>query len=120
VATKPQFASREKHAGRRRTKPVVQPETSRWPRSKAGRVSTRAERPQQFNGRYKIPTFQEVLDLAAPVEGPAAPIAIYPETKNPTFFPTGLRWKTSSSRCSTGPASIARLPVYVQSFERAV
>ncbi|MGH8859597.1 MAG: glycerophosphodiester phosphodiesterase family protein, partial [Polaromonas sp.] len=29
-----------------------------------GATSTDAERPQQFNGLYKVPTFQEVVDLA--------------------------------------------------------
>ena len=29
-----------------------------------GAISTDAERPQQFNGQYKIPTLQEVVDMA--------------------------------------------------------
>jgi glycerophosphoryl diester phosphodiesterase len=34
-----------------------------------------------FNGRFQIPTFQEVIDLAKK-EG----VGIYPETKHPTYF----------------------------------
>ncbi|MGH8034920.1 MAG: glycerophosphodiester phosphodiesterase, partial [Lysobacterales bacterium] len=52
-----------------------------------GAISTDAERPQQFNGMYKVPTFQEVVDLAkAQSIKTGRTIAIYPETKNPTYF----------------------------------
>jgi glycerophosphoryl diester phosphodiesterase len=34
-----------------------------------------------FNGRYRIPTFQEVIDLAKRHQ-----VGIYPETKHPTYF----------------------------------
>ena len=47
-----------------------------------GGVSTDAERPQQFNGQYKIATIQEVIDM---IKKSGRNIAIYPETKNPTF-----------------------------------
>ncbi len=85
-----------------------------------GAISTDAERPQQFNGLYKIPTFQEVVDLAkAQSKSIGRTIAIYPETKNPTYFASlGLPledkliaiikaegWNTKSA------------PIYVQSFE---
>lgn len=85
-----------------------------------GAISTDAERPQQFNGLYKIPTFQEVVDLAkAQSKSTGRTIAIYPETKNPTYFASlGLPledkliaiikaegWNTKSA------------PIYVQSFE---
>jgi glycerophosphoryl diester phosphodiesterase len=45
-----------------------------------------AERPQQFNGRFEIPTFEEVIALAqrkAQEEGRA--IGVCPETKHPTW-----------------------------------
>jgi glycerophosphoryl diester phosphodiesterase len=52
-----------------------------------GAISTDAERPQQFNGLYKVPTFQEVVDLAKSLSVKTGrTIAVYPETKNPTYF----------------------------------
>ena len=41
-----------------------------------------AERPQQFDGSFKIPTFDEVIDLAKRHH-----VGIYPETKHPTYHP---------------------------------
>ena len=38
------------------------------------------ERPTQFDGRFKIPTFDEVIDLAKRHH-----VGIYPETKHPTY-----------------------------------
>ena len=37
-------------------------------------------RPQQFDGKFKIPTFEEVIDLAKRHH-----VGIYPETKHPTY-----------------------------------
>jgi glycerophosphoryl diester phosphodiesterase len=40
-----------------------------------------------YNGRYEIPTFQEVIDLSKRLSRELArPIGIYPETKHPTYF----------------------------------
>jgi glycerophosphoryl diester phosphodiesterase len=40
-----------------------------------------------YDGRYEVPTFQEVIDLAKSLSRELArPIGIYPETKHPTFF----------------------------------
>ncbi len=43
-------------------------------------VQPLADRPQQFNGAFKIPTFEEVLALAK-----RRHVGIYPETKHPTY-----------------------------------
>lgn len=79
-----------------------------------------AERSQQFNGQFTIPTFQEVIDLAkAQTLVKNRLIGIYPETKHPTFHENlGLHitdklldvlqqagWNNSNA------------PVFVQSFE---
>jgi glycerophosphoryl diester phosphodiesterase len=48
-----------------------------------------ALRPQNtvFDGRYEIPTFQEIIDLVVTEERKLGrPIGIYPETKNPSYF----------------------------------
>jgi glycerophosphoryl diester phosphodiesterase len=51
-----------------------------------GAISTDAERPQEFNGKLKVVTFQEIIDLVkAQTAKTGRRIAIYPETKNPTF-----------------------------------
>lgn len=43
-------------------------------------------RPQQFNDRFEIPTFQEVVELAKRAsERSGRVIGIYPETKHPTY-----------------------------------
>src|SRR6185295_3543563 len=44
------------------------------------------ERPAEFNGKFPILSFQEIIDLAK-VKSQALrrPIAVYPETKNPTW-----------------------------------
>ena len=84
-----------------------------------GGISTDSERPQQFNGLYKIVTFQEIIDLAKKYSVNGRTVAVYPETKNPTYHrELGLPledklidlikaagWNTKES------------PIFVQSFE---
>lgn len=84
-----------------------------------GGTSTDSERPQQFNGLYKIVTFQEIIDLAKKYSVNGRMVAVYPETKNPTYHrELGLPledklidlikaagWNTKES------------PIFVQSFE---
>ena len=46
-------------------------------------------RPQntRFDGRFEIPTFQEVLDLRARLSRELhRPLGVYPETKHPIYF----------------------------------
>src|SRR6202035_4500607 len=44
------------------------------------------ERPKVFNGKFPIISFQEVIDIAkAKSKETGRPIAVYPETKNPTW-----------------------------------
>ncbi|MBJ7471192.1 MAG: glycerophosphodiester phosphodiesterase [Solirubrobacteraceae bacterium] len=79
-----------------------------------------AERPQQYNGRFAIPTFEEVIDLAKRrTRQTGRTIGVFPETKHPTYHRSlGLaleplvvralkraRWNTRSA------------PVILQSFE---
>lgn len=85
-----------------------------------GAISTDAERPQQFNGRYKIPTFQEVLDLqASQSKATGRAIAIYPETKNPTFFrDMGLPMEDKLiAMIEKAGLNSKTAPIFVQSFE---
>jgi len=73
-----------------------------------------------FNGRYEIPTFQEMLDLRARLsEALRRELGVYPETKHPTFF--------SNAGLPLEPRLLEILrrnrlnrpdaPVFVQSFE---
>lgn len=73
-----------------------------------------------FDGRYEIPTFQEMLDLRARLAGELhRTLGVYPETKHPTFFQkAGLPLEPrlleilSRNRLNQPDA-----PVFVQSFE---
>lgn len=81
-----------------------------------GGISTDAERPQQFNGKYKIATVQEIIDM---IKKSGRNITIYPETKNPTFHRqqgVPLEDKLLALLASAG-WSDASAPVFIQSFE---
>lgn len=44
-------------------------------------------RSTEYDGRYEIPTFAEILDLLVRVnKDRATPIGVYPETKHPSYF----------------------------------
>lgn len=81
-----------------------------------GGISTDAERPQQYNGKYKIATVQEIIDM---IKKSGRNITIYPETKNPTFHRqqgVPLEDKLLALLANAG-WSDASAPVFVQSFE---
>ncbi len=81
-----------------------------------GGISTDAERPQQFNGLYKIATIQEVIDM---IKKSGRNIAIYPETKNPTFHrQQGLPLEDKLLAMLAAAGWTEReSPVFIQSFE---
>ena len=81
-----------------------------------GGIATDAERPQQFNGRYKIATIEEIIGM---IKASGRPIAIYPETKNPTFHrQQGLPLEDKLLALLTAAGWTGRdAPVYLQSFE---
>lgn len=77
-------------------------------------------RPQQFNGVYEIPTFDEVLALAhAARKATGRVIGVYPETKHPTYHDTvGLSLERPLVRAlHRGGMNHRRAPVVIQSFE---
>ena len=81
-----------------------------------------AERPQQFNGKFKIPTFQEVIDLVKRESRKRGrKIGIYPETKHPTYHrPRAAARGAGSWTRSSGTGSTSRSsPVFIQSFEQS-
>jgi glycerophosphoryl diester phosphodiesterase len=79
-----------------------------------------AERPQQFNNLYTIPTFAEVIALAKQKSAEKGrTIGIYPETKHPSFH-EALNLKISDKLLEELTAAgwnSATAPVFVQSFE---
>jgi glycerophosphoryl diester phosphodiesterase len=81
-----------------------------------GAVQPLPERPQQFNGRFRIPTFEEVIALAKRHR-----VGIYPETKHPTYhqdlgLPLEGRLVAALRRARLDRR---RAPVFIQSFEQS-
>lgn len=123
VASRPEFANR-----RRENWPIDGEKQSGWfahdftlaEIKTLGVVATDPERPQQYNGKFKIVTLQEVIDLVkAESRRLGRSIAIYPETKNPTYHrDLGLPLEDKLIRAihSAGWNS-KTAPVFVQSFE---
>jgi len=80
------------------------------------------ERPQQFNGKFEIPTLEEIIELAKrKTEEKGRTIGVYPETKHPTYHQTiGLPLEgalvTALRRAGWNQREA---PVFIQSFEQA-
>jgi glycerophosphoryl diester phosphodiesterase len=85
-------------------------------------VQSFGDRDQRFNGKYEIPTLDEVIDLAKrKSRDKDRTIGIYPETKHPTFhqsigLPLEDRLLAALSRAGWNHRNA---PVYIQSFETA-
>ncbi|MGV2384889.1 MAG UNVERIFIED_CONTAM: glycerophosphodiester phosphodiesterase, partial [Thermobifida fusca] len=76
----------------------------------------------ELNGRYEIPTLEEIVDLADELTRELGrPIGVYPETKHPSYHASlGLDLEPPliallRERGLHGPEP--RLPVFLQSFE---
>ena len=85
-----------------------------------GGISTDAERPQQYNGLYKIVTFQELVDLVkAKSASTGRIIGVYPETKNPTYHrDLGLPLEDKLiAIINVAGWNSKTAPIFVQSFE---
>jgi glycerophosphoryl diester phosphodiesterase len=79
-------------------------------------VQPLAFRPQGFNGRFKIPTFDEVIELAKRHH-----VGIYPETKHPMYHKMlglPLEGRLVSALRKAG-LDKRRSPVFIQSFEQS-
>ncbi|MED5619397.1 glycerophosphodiester phosphodiesterase [Ideonella sp. BN130291] len=85
-------------------------------------VQPLADRDQSFNGKFEIPTFEEVIDFVkrkSREEGRR--IGIYPETKHPTYhqqigLPLEDRLLAALSKAGLNHRNA---PVFIQSFETA-
>jgi glycerophosphoryl diester phosphodiesterase len=80
------------------------------------------ERPQRFNGRFQIPTLEEVIALAKRESRKRhRRIGIYPETKHPTYhksigLPLEGRLVTAVRKAGWNRRGA---PVFIQSFEQS-
>jgi glycerophosphoryl diester phosphodiesterase len=85
-------------------------------------VQAFAERPQMFNGKYQIPTLEEVIALAkTESEKRKRIIGIYPETKHPTYH-IALDLKLEDRLIAVlekAGWNNAEAPVFIQSFEQS-
>ncbi|MBX3605018.1 MAG: glycerophosphodiester phosphodiesterase [Piscinibacter sp.] len=85
-------------------------------------VQPLAERDPDFNGRFEIPTLEEVIELVKRKSAEKGRrIGIYPETKHPTFHQgLGLALEDRLLRVLTRAGWNHRgAPVFIQSFETA-
>jgi glycerophosphoryl diester phosphodiesterase len=89
-----------------------------------GARQTRGGRPTEFDGRFRIPTLQEVIRLAKrETRRRGRRIGIYPETKHPTFHqtldpPLPLEGRLVRALRRNG-LNRRNSPVFIQSFEQA-
>jgi len=124
VADRPEFASRKT------TRKVDGVDTTDWFASdftlaeikQLRAKQSMADRDQSHNGKYQIPTLQEVIDLAKAVSAARGrTIGIYPETKHPTFhFAIGLPLEDRLLEALKAAGWTDKSsPVVVQSFEVA-
>jgi glycerophosphoryl diester phosphodiesterase len=82
------------------------------------------ERPQRYNGKFEIPTLQEVIDLVKRKSRSShRKIGIYPETKHPTYHQTLVPALPLEQRLvdvlARNGLNRADSPVFIQSFEQA-
>jgi glycerophosphoryl diester phosphodiesterase len=124
VASRPEFASR------RRTVMIDgAPDTGFFASDftlaeikKLRRVQDFADRPQQFNGKFEVPTLQEIIALVKrKSKEKDRTIGIYPETKHPTYhksihLPLERRLVQALAEAGWNGRDA---PVFIQSFEQA-
>lgn len=123
VADHPEFASRKA------TKTIDGAEVSGWftedftlAELKTLRAKERLPklRSTDYDGKYEIPTFAEILDLLAAVnKDRKVPVGVYPETKHPSYFTSiGLPHEAALLEILGKYGYRGRAaPVFIQSFE---
>ena len=126
-------ADRSEFAGRRTTKTIDGAPLTGWftedftlaelktLRAKE-RIPAIRQRNTIYDGRFEVPTFQEIIDLSKRLSRELGrPIGIYPETKHPTYFQSiGLPLEPPLVRAlRSNRLDGRRDKVFVQSFEVA-
>ena len=87
-----------------------------------GARQTRGGRPTQFNGQFKVPTLQEIINLVKRRSHKLGRrIGIYPETKHPTFHDSqGLSLEEPLVQTlKKNGLNSKNSPVFIQSFEQS-
>jgi glycerophosphoryl diester phosphodiesterase len=123
VASRPEFASRKRTDwwvdGVRQTGWFAHDFT--WEEIQTlGAISTDQNRPQQFNGKFKIIRLEQLLTLAKAQSAILKkPIAIYPETKHPSYHRAlGLPLEeTLVTIIKQAELNHRQAPIFIQSFE---
>lgn len=123
VTTRPEFASRKRKAEAL----GITPREDWWAIdfTLAELKSLRAVqafpgRSKAFDGQYQVPTFDEVLDLAAKSRTAAGkPVCVYPEAKAPAFHAASGQDMLAPilDRLKAHGLDKAGAPVFIQSFE---
>jgi glycerophosphoryl diester phosphodiesterase len=86
------------------------------------RLQDFAERPQQFNGKFEVPTLEEIIALVKrKSKEKGRTIGIYPETKHPTYHKSiGLPLEQRLVQVLAMAGWNRRdAPVFIQSFEQS-
>jgi glycerophosphoryl diester phosphodiesterase len=131
ISTTTDVASRPEFAARRTTKTIDGVRLTGWftedftlaeLRTLRAKERIPALRPRNtlYDGRYRVPTLQEVIDLAGRLSRELhRRIGIYPETKHPTYFRSiGLPLEERLARTLRANGLDRRnAPVFAQSFE---
>jgi len=119
VADHPEFADRK----RANDDPNDEPREDWWVEdfTLAELKTLRARQPfpgrsKEFDGRYEVPTFEEMLALVSRKSKEAGrPVGVYPETKHPEFYlATGYDFEAPLLKALEG---FNAGPVFIQSFE---
>lgn len=127
IAAEPVAASEHRGAAMRRSmarsRTASSLPTSRWRKSRrcAPGSPIPQDRPTQFDGKFEIPTLDEVIDLAKrKSREKGRTVGIYPETKHPTYHQAlGLSLEDRLLAALTRAGWNHRnAPVFIQSFEQ--
>lgn len=81
-----------------------------------------AERGALFDGRFALPRFSEVLDLASAALAHGRPVGVYPELKDPGYFRSLGMDPVAAVHAALAPRGLARAdsPIWLQCFDHAV
>jgi glycerophosphoryl diester phosphodiesterase len=126
VADHPEFADRETTKtidGVKQTGWFTEDFTLRELKTLRAKERLPLVRPQntRYDGRFQVPTFQQVLNLRARLSRELhRPLGVYPETKHPTYFRSiGLPLEPGLVRAlNRNRLNRRHAPVFVQSFEQ--
>jgi glycerophosphoryl diester phosphodiesterase len=87
-----------------------------------GAQQTRTPRPTEFDGKFKVPTLQEIINLVKrESKKRGRRIGIYPETKHPTFHKDTLHLPLEARLVNVlkkNGLNSRNSPVFIQSFEQ--